>query len=83
MYKKFFVYIDDGDAVYRIAIAAACEDSARIQCEGNGDVIAVRDVTDDHPIDIDRVSRVLKNGGFSDCERDFMVRLLAEFGIAE
>lgn len=83
MYKKYLVYLDDGDSVYRIAIAAACEDSARIQCEGNGEVIAVRDVTDDYPISLDRVSRVLKDGGFSDHERDFMVRLLAEFGIAE
>lgn len=83
MYRKFFVYLDDGKSVYRIAVAASCEESAALFCAGNGEVIAVKDVTDQYPIDAGRVFDALKDGGFGQDETDFICRLLTEFGVAD
>lgn len=85
MYGKYFVYVEDTEygLASRIAIAAACEESARIQCQDRGQIIAVRDVTEEIKIDSDRVRKALRNGGFSDDEVDFIVNLTEEFGITE
>lgn len=83
MYEKFIVYIDDGENVYKIAIAAASEDAAKAFGAGNGEVIAVRNVTKDYPISLDEVYNALKNARFGEYEIDFICRALAEFGIAE
>lgn len=83
MYRKYFVYIDDGENVYKVAVAAASEDSAKAFCAGNGDIVAVRDVTDDYPIRLDKVSQALSIAGFGTYETDFICRALAELEIAE
>lgn len=83
MYRKYFVYIDDGEDFYKIAIAADSQRSAAAMCEGNGDVIAVVDVTDDFPISIDNVRNALKAAGFQKFEMDFICRVLTEFSVAE
>lgn len=83
MYQKYFVYIDDGKDVYKIAVAAVSEDAAKAFCAGNGEVVAVRDVTDDYPISLDKVRQALNNAGFNKYKIDFICRALAEFEIAE
>ena len=84
MYRKFFVYLDDGsETPLKIAIAAVSEDAARAWCEGNGDVVAVKDVTDEYPIDVLKVRKSLESGGFNAIECDFICRVLTEFQIAE
>ena len=83
MYQKYLVYLDDGKNVYKIAIAAVCEDSARIKCSGNGEIIAIKDVTKDNPIYIDKVAKALKDAEFGENEIDWICRTLTEFGIAE
>ena len=82
-FKKFIVYLDDGCSVYKIAIAAPDEKTAAAYCEGNGEVIAVKDVTADYPIDANRVAKALMDAGFSGNEKDFIVRLCTEFGVCE
>lgn len=82
MYEKFFVYIDDGTSVFRVAIAAISEESAKAQCAGNGEIVAVRNVTEDYPISLDKVRSALKTAGFGEPEMDFICRSLAEFEIA-
>ena len=82
-YHKYFVYLDDGRDAYRIAVAAACEESARAWCEGNGEIVAVKDVTADFPISADKVSRALKAAEFGQVEIDIITRLLTEFEVAE
>ncbi len=82
-YNKYMVYLDDGEYVYKVAITAASEDAAKAQCAGNGEVIAVRDVTDNYPISLDEVSKALKTAGFGNHETDFICRALAEINIAE
>ena len=83
MYRKYFVYIDDGENVFRIAVAAVCEEAAMGFCEGNGEIVAVRDVTDDFPIDVGKVRSALSNAGCGEPEMDFICRSLVEFRIAE
>lgn len=85
MYNKYFVYVEDTECglVFKIAIAAACEESARIQCQDRGLVVAVRDVTEEIKIDSDRVRKALRSGGFPGDEVDLIVNLTEEFGIAE
>lgn len=83
MYRKYFVYIDDGRDVFKVAVAAISEESAKAYCIGNGEIIAVRDVTDDYPISADKVREALRKACFGKSEQDFIVRTLQEFAITE
>lgn len=83
MYQKYFVYVDDGENVFKVAVAAVSEEAAKAWCSGNGEVIAVRDVTEDYPISADKVRDALNRAGFGKAEQDFIVRALTEFEIAE
>lgn len=47
--KKYMVYMDDGRDCFKAAIPAANEKAARKYVEGNGEVIAIKDVTKDFP----------------------------------
>lgn len=83
MYYKYFVYVDDGKDVYKIAIAAVSEDAAESWCVGSGEVVAVKDVTDQYHIDSNRVFKALEQSGFEPCEIDWMCRALREFEIID
>lgn len=85
MYRKYFVYLclDDGKNTYRVAIPAENEDKARDYCAGNGEVIAIKDVTEDYPIDVSKVRNALDNAGFGESEIDWICRTLQEFKIVE
>ena len=83
MYEKYFVYVDDGHDVYKLAIAAVSEDAARAWCAGTGEVIAVKNVTKEYPISADKVSDALRKAEFGQPEIDWIVRLLREFEVAE
>lgn len=83
MYRKYFVYLDDGRDVFKIAIAAVSEEAAKAWCAGNGEVIAVCDVTEDYPISADKVRDALRKACFGEFEQDFIVRALTEFEIVE
>lgn len=83
MYRKYFVYLDDGRDVFKVAIAAVSEEAAKAWCMGNGEVIAVRDVTEDYPISADKVRDALRKACFGEFEQDFIVRALTEFEIVE
>lgn len=85
MYSKFMVYLDAGDNhgdVYKIAVPAKDEQDARDYVYGNGEVIAVRDVSDEYPIRADRVFDALKDAGFKEKEIDFIVRTLTRTEVA-
>ena len=85
MYYKFMVYLDAGDNygdVYKIAVPAKDEQDARDYVYGNGEVIAVRDVSDEYPIRADRVFDALKDAGFKEKEIDFIVRTLTRTEVA-
>ena len=81
--KKFMVYIDDGNNVYKLAIPAKDEKAAREHVQGNGEVIAVKDVTTKYLISADKVAQALKNADFGKYEIDFITRALQEINICE
>lgn len=83
MFKKYFVYLDYGDDVLKIAVPAANEKAARKFVEGNGEVIAIKEVTDEIKISSHKVLTALHDAGMNRTEVDFIVRTLNETGITE
>lgn len=81
--RKYAVYVDDDHDVYKLYIPADNEDKAISYCDGNGKIVAVRDITDEYPIDLFKVSVALKNAHFGQPEIDLISRCLAQCRIAE
>lgn len=81
--KKYLVYLDDSANCFKVAVPAIDEAAARKFVEGNGEVIAVKDVTDDYPIDLCKVAQALHNARFDLIEIDFITRCLRFNNIAE
>lgn len=81
--KKFMVYLDDGRDAFRCAIPAASEKKAREYVQGNGEVVAVKDVTAEYPIDANKVAVALAAASFGQTEIDLIVRTLTSTEIAE
>jgi hypothetical protein len=81
--RKYFVYLDDGKSVFRVAVPAKNEKDARRYVDGNGEVVAINDVTKDYPISAQKVADALIFAGFGATERDFIVRALTISGIAD
>ena len=81
--KRFMVYLDDGDNVYKLAIPAKDEKTAREYVHGNGEVIAVKEVEAKDLISAERVAQALENANFGKYEIDFITRALQEINICE
>lgn len=83
MYRKFFVYVDDGCNVYRLAIPAKSAKDAEKYVSGNGEIVAVKDVTEDFHIYESDVHIALLGGGFDETKIDFICRALHMIGLVE
>lgn len=81
--RKYMVYMEDRDSLYKVAVPAINEEAAKKYCEGNGDVVAVKDVTEEFPILADCVAAALKNYGFGETEMDLILRTLQITGMTE
>ena len=81
--RKYVVYLDDGELVYKLYVPAVNEEAAKIYCEDNGDIVAVKDVTEEFPISANCVAAALRNYGFGETEMDLILRTLQTTGIAE
>lgn len=81
--KKYMVYLDDGRDAYKIAVPATSEKMARKYVEGNGEVIAVRDVTKDYPISEYETADALLKGGMGRIEVDFILRALVQLNVLD
>ena len=81
--KKYMVYLDDSKDCYKLAIPAKDEKTAREYVQGNGEVIAVKDVTSNYPISSDKVAQALKNANFGQFEVDYITRALREINICD
>ena len=81
--KKYFVYIDGGHDVFKIATPAEDVADAKAFVSGNGEVVAVKEVTDDYPIDISKVYDALEAAHFGQYEMDFICRALERSKIAQ
>ncbi len=83
--RKYFIYLDDGKDVYKVAIPAKDEETACEYVKGNGEIIAVKDVTNDlkYSISLDNISTALESAQFPVYAIDFIIRALSEIGIAD
>lgn len=81
--RKYMVYVDDGEEVYKVAVPAETEDDARAYVAGNGEIIALRDVTDSMTISAYDVQRALAEYGVDKLARDMIYRALVHTGIID
>lgn len=81
--KKYMVYMDDGANLMKLAIPADSVKAAKKYVNGNGEVIKVADVTEDYPINANKIAEALKNAEFGEIEIDFIIRTLTMHNIAE
>ena len=77
------VYMDDGNDCFRIAVPAISKNAAKEYVKGNGDVIAIKDITDDYPISLDKVIDALMTAKFGQTEIDLIARCLRINDIAD
>lgn len=81
--KKYLVYLDDSTDCFKVAVPAFDEKAARKYVEGNGEIIAVKDISDDYPIDLNKVVQALRSAQFGQIEIDLITRCLSFSDIAE
>ena len=81
--KKYMAYVDDGRNCFRVAVPAANEKAARKYVEGNGEIIAIKDITNDFPISLDKVAQALKAAQFGQVEIELITRCLFLQSIAD
>lgn len=81
--RKYFVFIDDDENAIKLAVPATNEKEARDFAAGNGEIVAVKDVTESFEISSTKVWDALEKGDFTDLQRDFLYRTLYRTGIIE
>lgn len=81
--KKYMVYLDDGQACFKVAVPAESVAKAEEYTSGNGEIIAVKDISEDYPISIEKVIDALKQADFGQTEIDLIARTLRDTGLAE
>ena len=72
--RKYVVYMDDGRNVFKVSVPAISEEDAIDFVSGNGEVVAIRDVTDDCEIYTYDVHRALENAGFPEDKCNWICR---------
>lgn len=81
--KKYVVYLDDGKSVFKEAIPGRNEQEAIDYVAGNGEVVAVKDMTANVPISVEKVAKALISAGFGECETDLITRTLIRTNICD
>ena len=81
--KKYMIYMDDGKNCFKIAVPAKNEKSAIEYVKGNGEIIAVKDVTEEFPISTEKVAKALLSAHFGEIEIDLITRCLQINNITE
>lgn len=81
--KKFKVFLESGNDCFKVFVPARNEKEARAFVEGNGEVIAIKEVTEDYPISLEKVGTALVMYGFGAAETDLIMRTLQNTCIAE
>ena len=81
--KKYMVYLDDGEHLMKILVPAESKRAATAFCQGNGEVVTTKDVTDEYHISIDKVANALKAAGFGEPEIELITHTLIITNIAD
>ena len=82
MKKLYKVIFEDRDHVYREFIPADSEEAAEAYIAGNGDIVAIKDVTEDFPISLDFLSDTLSKAGYGRPEMDAIIRIMQTYANA-
>lgn len=81
--KKYIAYLDDGESVIKVAIPANNVAAVKRYVNGNGEIIKIKDITDECPISSEKVKLALEQSGFGETEKWLIVRALELTGITE
>lgn len=83
--RKYMVYLEDGEYLYKVAVPAEDEQVARDYVDGNGEILMVKDLTEENKLRIfsKNVVEALKNYGFSTTQTDLIIRTLEITGVTE
>lgn len=81
--RKYVVYLDDGELIYKLYVPAINEEAAKTYCEGNGDIVAVKDVTEEVKIESQKVTWALHAYGMDKSKIDIILRTLCITGIID
>lgn len=81
--KKYIAYLDDGESVIKVAVPANNVAGVKRYAAGNGEVVKIKDVTDEYPISSSKVKSALEWVGFGETEKWLIVRALELTGITE
>ena len=79
MFRAYEIIMEDRDSVYKVVVPATNEKEAAKYVEGNGDVVRVKEITDDYPISTEKVVEALKAASFGKVEIDLITRLVLEY----
>lgn len=85
-FRVYKVYLEDGDTCFSTLIPAKNEQEVAKQAEGNGEIIAIKDISDTSRIDTDTVYDILRKGNekvnaFTEKQIDLIIRVLRQTGI--
>ena len=81
--NKYLVYVDNGKQTTSTAITATSKKSVAKVLDGKGEVVAVKDLSESHPIKTDTIREVLQESKkFDKLEIDWIVHALTVTGIA-
>jgi hypothetical protein len=76
--RMYEMILDAGYHAYKVCRLARTIDKSIKQAAGNGEVVRVKDVTDDFPISANKVWAAMNDYGFGETEREAIVHLLRE-----
>ena len=86
-YHIYRCYVDDGsDNVMKILIPAMSKEDATEWIRGNGEVIAIKDVTDEYRFSdqmLQEMARALAADGYGTATTDIITRLLEQTGLTK
>lgn len=83
--RKYMVYLEDEESLYKVAVPAEDEQAARDYVDGNGEILMIKDLTEENKLRIfsKNVVEALKNYGFSTTQTDLIIRTLEITGVTE
>ena len=76
----FDLYMDDGEATYKVTVPAFSKKAAAEYVQGNGDVVAIKP-SELQDIDLNCLADTLKRSGWEQKEVDIITRALAQIGL--
>lgn len=68
MNKVYKVFLEDGIGEFAATVVTTSKRKAREYVAGNGRVVAIEDITENHPISINKVEDALSSAGFGKTE---------------